>query len=344
MSNIPDISFIVPMYNVEQFLQRCVESLRNQTHENIEIILVDDESPDRCGELADKYARQDVRIKVIHQKNKWLGGARNAGLTIARGKYVCFVDSDDYVRTDMCEKLFAYIEKQQADMVIFDFYNVTQSGKIQSVSQAPIKPNTKFCGKEARDLLYSIVLRSHSINSACMKIYRRELLEAHHLYFDETVRYGEDYVFCLDLFPNIESFSYHHEPFYYYVENEKSIMHVYDPEMVNKFITLYEYRENFIRKENITTEENEKNSSELLILMIVKTLNRYLGNKHTTSKKQRVELIRKMCENKIIKRALAKIDVDDMDVGKYGKLMIYSMRHKKIHLINFLYTYIGRAG
>ena len=91
-TNQPDISVIVPMYNVEQFLPRCVESIINQTHKNIEIILVDDESPDRSGEIAEEYAAKDSRIKVIHQKNKWLGGARNSGIKIATGKYIIFVD------------------------------------------------------------------------------------------------------------------------------------------------------------------------------------------------------------------------------------------------------------
>ena len=164
MEHTPDISMIVPIYNVEAYLPRCVESLLNQTHQNIEIILVDDESPDNCGKMVDEYAAKDSRVKVIHQKNKWLGGARNSGLKIATGKYVCFVDSDDYVRTDMCELLFHRIEEEQTDMVIFDIYHVSKEGEIKSIGSPSILPNKIISGTEAQHLLYSLIISSHSIN------------------------------------------------------------------------------------------------------------------------------------------------------------------------------------
>ena len=99
------VSIIVPIYNVEKYLHRCVDSIINQSHKDLEIILVDDESPDKCPEMCDEYAKQDSRVKVIHKKNGGLGYARNSGLEIATGEYVAFIDSDDYVEPDMVEKL-----------------------------------------------------------------------------------------------------------------------------------------------------------------------------------------------------------------------------------------------
>ena len=99
MSNHEDIlvSIIIPVYNVEDYLERCIDSIKRQTHKNIEIIIVDDGSTDRCPQLCDDYARDDSRIIVIHKENQGLGLARNTGIDVARGEWICFVDSDDYV-------------------------------------------------------------------------------------------------------------------------------------------------------------------------------------------------------------------------------------------------------
>src|SRR5699024_8305216 len=99
------ISIIVPVYKVENELDRCVQSLMKQTYKNIEIILVDDGSPDQCPKLCEQYAKEDERIRVIHKKNGGLSDARNAGLNLARGEYVLYVDSDDYIEVDSCERL-----------------------------------------------------------------------------------------------------------------------------------------------------------------------------------------------------------------------------------------------
>lgn len=119
----PEISVIVPIYNVEKYLDKCVQSIRNQTFTDLEIILVDDGSPDRCGEMCDAYAREDLRIRVIHKENGGLSDARNAGIDAARGKYLGFVDSDDYIEADMYEMLHSMIVQENADVAICGVYD-----------------------------------------------------------------------------------------------------------------------------------------------------------------------------------------------------------------------------
>lgn len=114
------VSVIIPVYKVEKYLKRCIESVVNQSYKNIEIILVNDGSPDKCGEICDAYARIDSRIKVIHKENGGLSSARNAGLDIASGEYIMFVDSDDWISEDTLEKLNRYIEKGY-DIINFKF-------------------------------------------------------------------------------------------------------------------------------------------------------------------------------------------------------------------------------
>ena len=112
------VSIVVPIYNVEKYLEKCVQSIQTQTYENLEIILVDDGSPDMCGSMCDAYARQDDRIKVLHKKNGGLSDARNEGAKLATGKYLLFVDSDDFIELDLIQKTVESAEKYQSDIVL----------------------------------------------------------------------------------------------------------------------------------------------------------------------------------------------------------------------------------
>lgn len=120
----PMISVIVPIYNVENYIHQCLDSIVSQTYEDIEIILVDDGSPDHCGEICEEYAKKDSRIIVIHQENGGLSAARNTGLDIAHGEYIMFVDSDDWVEPTFCEKALEMIQKHQVEMVIFGYTSI----------------------------------------------------------------------------------------------------------------------------------------------------------------------------------------------------------------------------
>ena len=115
MNQNPRISVIVPVYNVEQYLPRCVESILAQTYENLEILLVDDGTKDNSGAICDAYARQDARVKAIHKKNGGLSSARNAGIDASTGEYLSFVDSDDWIEPDMYEKMMALMEKYRGE-------------------------------------------------------------------------------------------------------------------------------------------------------------------------------------------------------------------------------------
>ncbi len=124
------ISIIVPVYKVEKYLNRCVDSIINQTYKNLEIILVDDGSPDNCPKICDEYAKKDDRIKVIHKENGGLSDARNAGIKIANGKYIGFVDSDDWISVDFYSELYKLLTKYDADIAICDFIRTDDNEKI----------------------------------------------------------------------------------------------------------------------------------------------------------------------------------------------------------------------
>lgn len=169
----PLISVIVPVYKVEQFLARCVDSIRFQTYRNLEIILVDDGSPDRCGEICDDYAKLDSRIRVIHKTNGGLSSARNAGIDVANGQYLAFVDSDDWVDTDCYEKMYALAAKHNVSFVYAGRYDVDGTTGLETVGLCP-ETEEVVSGEE---MVSRIFTWNHVDSAAWDKLYARELFE-----------------------------------------------------------------------------------------------------------------------------------------------------------------------
>jgi len=167
------ISVIVPIYSVEKYLSRCIESIINQTYRNIEIILVNDGSPDNCGQICDEYAKKDERIYVIHKKNGGLSDARNAGLKIAKGEYISFVDSDDWIHEKYIEKLYDLITKSNADISMCDFIKTSDDNVKVDNSNEEI---TEYSNIEALDLLMGGKLNVQFVVS-WGKLYKRRLFE-----------------------------------------------------------------------------------------------------------------------------------------------------------------------
>ena len=130
----PTISIIVPVYNVEEYIHKCINSILAQTYKDFELILINDGSPDNSGIICDEYARADSRIKVIHQQNSGLSAARNAGLAVAKGDYIGFVDSDDWIDKSMYESMITEAQTLEADIVICDYYKVKKK-KAKAVTE-----------------------------------------------------------------------------------------------------------------------------------------------------------------------------------------------------------------
>lgn len=165
------ISVIIPVYKVEKYLDKCIQSVINQTYSNLEIILVDDGSPDNCPQLCDDWANKDERIKVIHKKNGGLSDARNAGLDIAIGEYIAFVDSDDYIESDMYECLLDKIIKTQSQMAICNFEYVDTDGNITTLNTmgqdccfSSRQILADWCGN---DLVYYVVVWNKLYSRKC---------------------------------------------------------------------------------------------------------------------------------------------------------------------------------
>lgn len=168
------VSLIVPIYNVEDDLENCVNSLLNQTYSNLEIILVDDGSPDRCGEIADSMALRDTRVRVIHKTNGGLSDARNAGMKIMTGDYVSFVDSDDILEHEFVEQMLTLIKRNQADLAICQFSVFSKKNPlIHPHNEENIVEKTYSSVEAIQTMLYQ---KEYDV-SPCGKLYRKELLD-----------------------------------------------------------------------------------------------------------------------------------------------------------------------
>lgn len=238
MNNTPKVSIIVPVYNVELYLERCVESLRNQTISDIEIILVDDESPDNCPQICDEYAMKDNRIKVVHKKNGGLGFARNSGLEIAVGEYVAYVDSDDYVDCDMYETLYNNAKEKHTDIVLCGIKYLPNIG--DPIDLIEVNHMLSLQGSNINSFILDMIASAPFVKkerkyemSSCRAIYRREIIEKYNIRFQtEREVLSEDLLYNIDFLLKASSLIYYPQSFYYYCQNASSLSSTF---LIEKF-------------------------------------------------------------------------------------------------------------
>lgn len=202
------ITIIVPVYNVEKYIRDCVDSILNQTYTNIEVILSDDGSTDDSGKICDEYEKKDSRIRVIHKENEGLAEARNRGIDAANGEYICFVDSDDYIKNTYIEYLIDLISKQKAQMAICPLIR-DYNGKIKSPRTMHL--NKCLCAKEAFDLMF--LNRMFIGIYACNKLYKKSMF--HNIRFPKG-RFFEDSGTIYKLIAKCDKIAYGDVPQYYY--------------------------------------------------------------------------------------------------------------------------------
>lgn len=216
----PRVSIIVPVYKVEKYLDRCIQSLIHQTLKDIEIILVDDGSPDNCPAMCNEYAKQDSRIKVVHKKNGGLSDARNFGIDAAKADFLAFVDSDDYIDSKMIENLLDGINRDHTDIEACKIYSVT-GDKVTEYDRDGNRLKDKFPIMTGMEYLKHYIAGEIE-NATWNKLYRKSCFD--NVKF-KVGRNNEDYLMFYDLCPKIKSIGFIDYFGYYYVQREGSIVH-----------------------------------------------------------------------------------------------------------------------
>lgn len=282
----PIVSIIVPVYNVGMYLERCLDSLVNQTQRDIEIICVDDGSTDNCATILAAYAEQDERIRVITQANAGLGAARNRGLDAVSSPYIMFCDSDDWYELSMCEKMLAAIESnEQADVAICGYQSEWERHKEVDEHEA-WGEDVPFNGFH---ILTHTVLRSCLVG-APFKIYRRELIDREHIRFSEGVRY-EDVCFWYPYMAHARGIVFVSERLYHYRMRAGSITHdayMKNPAASTDYVLVAEQMWNYFKKNHLL-DIWEGYIAELWGLMVIFALRFSRG---TETQKQVLQSVR----------------------------------------------------
>lgn len=248
------VSIVIPIYNVEKYLRKCVDSVCKQTYKNLQIILVDDGSPDSCPVICDELAVADSRIEVIHKKNGGLSDARNAGLKCAKGEYIYFLDSDDYIESSLVEKCVYEIEKDDLDYVAFSFCKEKADG--QKVAECIFREKEYELKtiEEREDFLIQKQTNYGVIGwNAWNRFFRLDLLRQNDLYFpDNKIVFAEDLAFSLRINCYHKRFKSIEDVLYHYIERDDSIMAKSSGTQIIKFINLCDDYQKYLQTNNIS--------------------------------------------------------------------------------------------
>ena len=324
------VSIIVPVYNVEKYIERCLNSLIHQTLQDIEIILVDDKSQDNSSLICDNYAKKDKRIKVIHkEKNEGLGFARNSGIEIATGEYLAFLDSDDYVDIDFYENL--YNNNEGAD-IIYGASKDEYDGVTTRVGKCPLSKKVYENEEIIPNILYNMI---GNVNqnlvigfTTCMGIYKNNIIKKYNIrFYSERQFISEDCLFNFDFIPKCKKIKFVDNTFFHYCHRKNSLTTRYNEKRFEKAEIMY--NELVKRTKELNIYEEVEKGINYYILSSIRVCIKQEG---LNTKEVAVKNIRKICENKFVQEVLLK----PCNRTIRQKIFDYLIKHKKVNILYFI--------
>jgi glycosyltransferase involved in cell wall biosynthesis len=332
----PFISLIIPVYNVEQYLSDCFNSILTQPGDDIEIIVINDGSTDKSPEICQSYARKDTRIKITNKKNEGLGYARNYGLEVASGEYVAFLDSDDWISQDMVLSVKKILQGTDIQLLEFGLIQIDVDKSKTGLKLPRIKPGTYSRENITEDILPNFLSdRGERIsNSVCNHIYRRDIIENNKIrFFSEREIFTEDFLFTLQYILNADNLTVIDEVLYYYRLNQDSLTKVYRPHylqlVINRDIVLREIltiRGIIDKYEKYVTEKFLANSPSFIFNAF-----RRVGS---SSFSEVTGEFRSILNNPKVIYAFKKLDFKKIPFKKW--LLYFLMRHRRSSMIYLL--------
>jgi len=332
------ISIVVPVYKVPyELLEQCIKSLINQTYKNIEIILVDDGSPDDCPKICDKFSKLDDRIIVIHQKNKGLAGARNAGQKKATGEYITFVDGDDFIDEDSIERLYVYTKEKKYDIIRGMFYKEYKDRRVKCPC-SNLKTNYEYTKNEIIVLKENVLNFNANISSVCGCLYKSSMLKKYGIYNDEQLKQGsEDVEFSFRVLDYIENAIIVEEYFYHYIYNDNSISTLTRDE--NNYMVLNCFKKILNNIEEQKDETKKKKMVDLFgiriqYVVVTSMISGYFNPAYRLEYNERKSLAKKYLNHNLIKQFFIFKYINKMDIKR--RIILLIIRFKLFFALNIL--------
>jgi len=339
---MPKLSIIVPIYNVERYFRECAESLVNQSEKDIEIIFIDDGSPDNCPAICDEYQKKypDI-VKVLHQENQGQNIAWNNGISIATGEWICFVDSDDWVELNMAEIMLNYAEQNPADIHVF-----SHSREYKNKKKYIRLKNHTLTDKEKANYLYNYY---EFPVEAWSRIYRRSFIEKFGLRFYNGDFQNEDNIFNLYAFHYANKVCTHEEIFYHYRMLNSSFMKKWNPERINVYQKFFDRYAEFTDK-HFVADESKLMKQKMAIEVYVYWFFDYFNDKRNGfPKKEKIKKLKEHFKKEPFKLAISEYPRKNLRLVQ--RISIYLLKKDRIRLwmnllsINYKFKMIfGKTG
>ena len=329
------VSIVVPVYNVEKYLEECINSILLQTYNNIEILMINDGSTDNSGYICDLYKKKDKRINVFHKKNEGLGLTRNYGLSKAKGKYVMFVDSDDYILKNAVELLINNLQKN--DTVIAGYTKVSDNGKI--LYEEKYKKE-KFINKSVKNkLLPRFVgslpsVKDSIFTTVCAKLYSMDLIKKYNIKFKSEREFqSEDLGFQFEYFRYSKSVCVIERSVYYYRFNPNSLTTKYKKNRFSETLKVYNYINDsilFLELPQSTFLRNKK----MLFVQIRACLSQESKRISKKSRRERIKSVKQIVDNKIVVEAVNNYPINLLNFKQ--KIFLKLLKNKNYNILLFL--------
>lgn len=305
------VSIIVPIYNAEKYLSKCVESLISQTLIELEILLVNDGSKDESLEICERYAKIDKRIKVINQDNQGVAVARNKGLEVCTGEYIGFVDPDDWVEPEMYESMYNHLTASDCAMCLCNYYK--DSKKNSNIKRFKFK-ETILDRQGIKEKLISPMIGIDDLmpkyvyimGSVWRCVCKRSFLQEHNIKFMSGITIMEDLVFCVQALLKCDQVCIDHGVYYHYVQNPKSILHTHNKKMWQDQVKVHDLLEELVQDAEL--EEEMRNRLDMRYIGMAFSAMRneaHLDNKEQV--RQRFEMIKQICADEKLRSTLERV-------------------------------------
>ncbi|HDR7787023.1 glycosyltransferase family 2 protein [Bacillus cereus group sp. Bc252] len=327
----PKFSVLIPVYNVEEFIAECIESVLNQTYQNFEVILINDGSTDSSGMVCEEYAKKDNRLKLYHQNNQGLLTSRQNAISKASGDFCLFLDSDDYWETELLEKINQTIDEYNCDLVIFKYKRVSEKGEFISEAPSIFKDETVFDNKNKEELFKKIINSSNLNNLVCKAVKRNLLNNIDHSQ-DYKVKNGEDLLQSLPLLYKSKRTIYVNYALYNYRTVLSSITNTLNVNFLKDITVVRGSLLYYLKKLGMDTEDNLKEFYQFYMQLFLNYIFELINS--NISKKDKITIITNFQQEQLYKDAMEKIKISGFSSEK--KILFYLIR-KNYYKAIFIY-------